>query len=374
MQAMLVGLAGLVVGVCAALAAPAGAPPLLVMGDLLVGWTFLGLGVLVWVRVPSTRTGLLLIATSFAWFAPVILPMSVFLNRAVLAQAVMAYPTGRLRSPVARGLVAAAYVVALLGVTISPPLTSAILGTWLVVIGIARLAARRRIVGAVPAGVSALLVGAVSLVALGGRIVGIADGATWLLAYDLAVVSAAVLLGADLLVRRGAGTLVTQLVVDLGDAGRSGGVRDRLARALGDPDLVVGFAVQGSQEGFVDERGVAVAVPNDGDRVVTPMVVAGETVGILVHDPAVLDDPRLVDAVAAATRFAVANARLQASEQALIAEVAASRSRLVHAGDASAEISRHGFGLARSAASTRPGTQSAPFEMRGNLWSLSPRC
>lgn len=334
MHAIVVLVAGAIIGVGTVLATAPGVPPAVVVGDLAVGWTFLGLGVLVRVRVPATRTGWLFVATSFAWFAPVIVPMAVLLHRAVFAQTVLAYPTGRLRDRGARAIAAAGYVVALVGVPIAPPVTSAILGAWLVIVGLGRLAARRRLVGSAPAGIAALLVGIASLVALAGRAEGIADAETWLLVYDVALVMAAVVLGTDLLVRRGASAVVTQLVVDLGDAGRSGGVRDRLATALGDPDLVVGFAAPGAIGAFVDERGVAVSLPADGRRVTTPLVVVGETVGVLVHDPAVLDEPRLVDAVAAATRFAVANARLQASVQALIAEVAASRARLVHAGDA----------------------------------------
>jgi hypothetical protein len=334
MQAIVVLTAGAILGIGSVLWTAPVVPPLVVLSDLAVGWTFLGVGVLIRVRVPATRTGWLLVATAFAWFVPVILPAAVLLHRAVFAHTILAYPTGRLRNQRGRAAALVAYLVALLGVAISPPVASAILGAWLVVIGVGRLAARRRLVGSVPGGVAALLVGVASLVALWGRAEGIADAATWLVVYDVALVLAAVVLGTDLLVRRGADALVTQVVVDLGDAGRSGGVRDRLATALGDPDLIVGFAGPGANGEFVDERGVTLVLPADPRRVVTPMLVANETVGVLVHDPAVLDDPKLVDAVAAATRFAVANARLQASVQALIAEVAASRARLVHAGDA----------------------------------------
>jgi signal transduction histidine kinase len=59
----------------------------------------------------------------------------------------------------------------------------------------------------------------------------------------------------------------------------------------------------------------------------------GEPVGVLVHDAAALDDPGLVDAVAAAARLAVSNARLQAEVRARVAELAASRRRIVEAAD-----------------------------------------
>jgi signal transduction histidine kinase len=52
-----------------------------------------------------------------------------------------------------------------------------------------------------------------------------------------------------------------------------------------------------------------------------------------VHDPTVLGDPALVDAVTAATRLTVSNARLRAEVQARVAELEASRRRLLEAGD-----------------------------------------
>ena len=53
--------------------------------------------------------------------------------------------------------------------------------------------------------------------------------------------------------------------------------------------------------------------------------------GALVHDPAVLDDPELATAVAATARVAVDSARLRADVRAQIAELSASRARLVDA-------------------------------------------
>ena len=53
----------------------------------------------------------------------------------------------------------------------------------------------------------------------------------------------------------------------------------------------------------------------------------------LVHDPAALRDATLASSVAAAVRLALANVRLQAEVAARVREVAASRRRLVEAGD-----------------------------------------
>src|SRR5439155_10414278 len=60
----------------------------------------------------------------------------------------------------------------------------------------------------------------------------------------------------------------------------------------------------------------------------------GAEVAVLVHDAAVLDDPALLEGVATATRLAGANARLQAEVRAQVAELEASRRRLLEAGDA----------------------------------------
>jgi signal transduction histidine kinase len=60
----------------------------------------------------------------------------------------------------------------------------------------------------------------------------------------------------------------------------------------------------------------------------------GEPAACIVHDPAVLGEPMLAEAVTAAVRVAVANLRLQEQVRTKVEEVAASRRRLVEAADA----------------------------------------
>jgi signal transduction histidine kinase len=85
----------------------------------------------------------------------------------------------------------------------------------------------------------------------------------------------------------------------------------------------------------VDEAGRPLALPAAGaTRTVTYLHQGRQQLGALVHDAAVLDDPDLVSAVAAAAGVAVTNARLQAEVRARVAEVEASRRRIVQAGDA----------------------------------------
>src|SRR5205814_1125878 len=53
----------------------------------------------------------------------------------------------------------------------------------------------------------------------------------------------------------------------------------------------------------------------------------------LVFDPGAIDDPALVDAIAAAARLALVNARLRAQDALQLDELRASRRRLVEAAD-----------------------------------------
>ena len=60
----------------------------------------------------------------------------------------------------------------------------------------------------------------------------------------------------------------------------------------------------------------------------------GDTVALLIHDPALMEQPELLGSVSAATRLALDNERLQAEVRAQLEDVRASRARIVAAGDA----------------------------------------
>jgi signal transduction histidine kinase len=60
----------------------------------------------------------------------------------------------------------------------------------------------------------------------------------------------------------------------------------------------------------------------------------GEVLGALVHDPALREEPELLDAVAAAARLALHNEQLADEVRAQLAEVQASRQRIVASGEA----------------------------------------
>ena len=126
-----------------------------------------------------------------------------------------------------------------------------------------------------------------------------------------------------------------ELLVELGRGVPVGGLRDVLARTLGDPTLQLAFASP-SGDGFVDGAGRPVILPADSASTsVTRLEHDGELLGVLVHDPAIdAEDPGLVEAVGSAASLALENERLAAQVRAQLEEVRASRARIVEAGDA----------------------------------------
>ena len=150
-----------------------------------------------------------------------------------------------------------------------------------------------------------------------------------LLAYQVALCVVAVMLAVRLVAPRTA--VVADLVVELGET-RSGTLRDALANALGDPTLEIGYWSPSGE--YVDVNGRSVHVPaGGGERAATFIERESRPFAVLVHDRSVLEEPALVDAVAAATRLSAANAALSADVQAQIDELAGSRRRLVLAAD-----------------------------------------
>jgi signal transduction histidine kinase len=127
---------------------------------------------------------------------------------------------------------------------------------------------------------------------------------------------------------------IGELVVQLGELPSPDRLRDSLARALGDDSLQVGLWVA-EEDGYVTPSGnlLDISTP-DGTRTATLLERHGQPLAVLLHDPALLDDPGLVAAVTAAARLAVENERLQEEVMQQLAEVHASRARLVEAADA----------------------------------------
>jgi signal transduction histidine kinase len=126
------------------------------------------------------------------------------------------------------------------------------------------------------------------------------------------------------LVRSTFGDLVMQLRGDPAE------LRALLAGALRDPSLMLlcwlpEFGV------WTDEAGRPVALSDDPTKVTLIDDDDGRSVAALVHDPALNDEPALLDAVSAAAAIALRNGRLQAQLLANAEELRGSRARIVAA-------------------------------------------
>ncbi len=127
---------------------------------------------------------------------------------------------------------------------------------------------------------------------------------------------------------------VVDLVGELGSDGPPVQLADTLARALGDPKLRL-FAWSPTAGRYVDEAGQPVVLPAaSSDRAVTLVGSHSEPIAALVHDPALLEDPGLLNGLAAAVRLTIDNEKLQRRIQTQLDEVADSRTRLLAEGDA----------------------------------------
>jgi len=315
--------------------------------DLLTGWTMIACGLAGWSRRPQSRSGALLVAAGFAWFAPNFAGSGVaaiawlsahalYLYRGPLAQLVLTYPTGRATRRLDRAAVAAGYAVAVATPVWGSQAATIGLSSLLVMVairGYVRSAGRERRMRLAAlwatAGLAAVLA-AIVLVRLAAPAQ--SAGPATLHAYQAALcgLSAGLLIG---LVRwPWERAEVADLVVELGQT-RSGTLRDELARALDDPSLQVGYWLPESAA-FADAAGRPLVVPGPGSgRSATMVERDGQPLAVLVHDPAVLGDPGLVEAVSSATGLAAVNARLQAEVRARLAEIAASRRRVLAAAD-----------------------------------------
>jgi hypothetical protein len=306
----------------------------MIIVDTATGLLLLVLGVAYRRRPP----GVLLVAAGLAWFLGDFAAGAVYLHRGPLVHLVLAYPYLRPRTRLAWATIAAAYLC-----TAWPPLATSGRVTLAVAAALVGSALHGYFVASGPlrrARLAALSAAAVLALAMSAgtvlRLVAVDAGSAVQVSYDLLVAAVAAALCADLHWGRWGRDAVTGLVVDLG---QSGPLRTRLARALGDPTLTVGFWLP-AEHGYVDESGQSMHISPDmsverpGGPVYTFLDVGGERIGVLVHDAAVLADPALVAEVAAATRLAMANIGLREQVRARAAEVSASRRRLVESADA----------------------------------------
>jgi signal transduction histidine kinase len=341
----LVGLVGVTVGLAAEWVANPGESGQWIL-DLATGWILIGCGlVAVWKR-PESRVGWLLAATGIAWFLGNFAEVSataiawlaahaVYLHRGPLVHLLLTYPSGRSTSRLTRGAIAVGYAAAIITPIWRNEAATIILAALLVVVcarvyvrSIGWLRRARRIALQAATGLSLVLAGTAAARML------LPAGDVSVLSLVLYEVTLCLLAGgllAGLLAAPWQRVLVADLVVELGEA-RSDTLRE-LSRALGDPSLEIGYWLP-DRRIYVDTDGSALTLPTpSSNRSMTVLERGGQPVAALVHDPAVLDDPGLVEAVSSAAQLAAANAQLRAEVQSQVEELAASRSRILEAAD-----------------------------------------
>src|SRR5918994_1270915 len=304
--------------------------------DLITGWTLIACGLVAWSRRGDSLSGPLLAATGFAWFFGNFATGALYLYRGPLVHLLVTYPSGRASSRREIAAVAVGYTAAV----VTPVWRSEVITIVLAVLLVAVCAQlysravgsgrRARLVALWAAGGLALALGGGAAARLAVPSGDAGDASLLALEAGLCAVAAGILAG--LLWRPWEQGAVTDLVIELGES-RGRTLRDELARALADPTLEVGYWLP-DRGVFVDSEDRPLALPDyDQERSTTFVEGEAEPVAALVHDPAVLDDPRLREAVSAAARLAATNARLTAEVRAQVAELHASRRRILEAGD-----------------------------------------
>jgi signal transduction histidine kinase len=351
--------------------------------DLVIGGGFTGVGLFAWYRRPDNRVGELMVATGFAWYAvvagnvepPLVWTLGQLFSNLFVATAIhllLAFPSGRLQTTLDRVLVGIGYVATTIlwlpfvlftdpvefGCTdcpenvllIDPNVAFvdawvdglSVIGIGLALAVIVRLVQRRHEASAPlrRAVTPVFIAGGTLMVALAALLVAglsapFGENVTMDLFYACAFafglvpyVFLAGLVRGRWIRGRGLGTLVRRL----GQAPLAGGLREELARALGDPSVELAYWLPDPGQ-FVDASGRAVLLPAPGEgRSVTEVERDGRRIAAIVHDPVLLDDAEQVSAAGAAAALALENERLEAELRAKVEELSASRERIVESG------------------------------------------
>ncbi|HUO71748.1 MAG TPA: sensor histidine kinase [Solirubrobacteraceae bacterium] len=356
-----------------------------IASQLVIGWSFVGTGLFMWLRRPENRLGLYMTAVGFTWLLSSLLAsndgyiffvgeLAAGLPYAFLVQMLLSFPDGRLHSGFEQALAAATWFDAIimqwlplpwlqfpnsphcercptnpLLVSDSKQLVDAIDKAQaaiavLIAIGLVVALVRRRRAMA-PAQRRALTpvlwTGALALIVftsvLAAKLSGVQSPVTntlyWAGLIPLAAVPYAFLVGLmrSRFTRAGA---VSELVASLGakPERRGRGLRESLAEAFGDPTLVLAYWIP-ERGHYVDADGHRIELPEPGgDRAWTPITRDGATVAALIHDAALLDERQLLETAGAAAGLALENERLHAELRARVEELERSRERLIEVG------------------------------------------
>lgn len=351
-------------------------PPLLeAVYELGVGVLFVIAGLLGWVSRPESTIGRLLTMAGLTWLSarallwsglgPVVFTIGLLLVQlpiAFMAHLAVTFPSGRVSNRFERLVVVSSYAVILASAStvdlsgcpecpsnvlavgngaLGGLLTYAVIlctlaaivafSTVLIHHWLSGTAAARRVLAPVlPTALAYAGISAAELLAELGAPVGLGRQWSWIGRLVLAAMPVAFLIG--LLRSRLARSQVGKLVVELGGAAPGDQLRSAVARALRDPTVEVAYWAETGE--LLDTNGSPLGERAAGSsRAVTMIERAGKRIGALVHDPALREEPALLDAVCAAAGLAMENQRLHANVLAQLGEVRASRARIVEAAD-----------------------------------------
>jgi signal transduction histidine kinase len=344
--------------------------------NFVIGGGFLGVGLYAWWRRPENRVGMLMVVTAFAWFIGILtnvepaglftigfLVSSLFVAPAI--HLLLAFPSGQLGTREDRFGVALTYLILTVGfipiiLTMDPsehwpgapdnvllldsnPDFADAYGKALNIVGVVvlswvayRLVARwreatppmRRVI--TPLFVSgALLMAALSALLLADLFELSYSPNLWYVALIPFGLVPYLFLGSLVRAQMLRGGAVGELVAAIGGTTPPDRLRDALARALNDPSLELAYWIPETAN-YVDESGRRVELPRPAvSRAVSEVRHEGRLVAALIHDPLLLDEPELVDAVGAAAALALEKERLDAELRAKIAQLRESRARML---------------------------------------------
>ena len=327
-------------------------------------------GLYAWWRRPESRFGALMVAAGFANFISTLswttndltftLGQALDLVPPVLFMHVfLAFPSGRLHGPLERAFVASAYVAAvvleltrmafggfgphnLLEVSANEDVALLSLRVALLTMsafclaGVAVLLVRRRDRGRPVRRSRVVIVDAfaLGLVMIAALFVSasfnspITPQIRWATFATLSL--APIVFLAALLNARLARSAVGDLLLELPAEPAPEDLRDSLGRALRDPSLELAYWLPDFGV-YADLNGRPVQLPDLEGRAMTLIDRDGDHVAVLIHDPALEEEPELLDGVQAAAGIALENARLHADLRARLEELRGSRARIVEA-------------------------------------------
>ncbi len=350
--------------------------------EILVGWTFLFVGLVAGRRRPDNRVGLLMSVFGLTWFGFLLqwirVPVMFFVANAfngaylvILAQLFIVYPRGTPAGRLERAVIAAVYgwllftalsqlvtwnlraedcsfcltnpyyipgtswlnapfgAVASYGTVVAAVLVLGIFAWhWARASTPTRRAMNPAVWTALPVFAQAVAGLLYNIGVIPNQVQSVLKPIEWL---TFAILPVGLLIG--VLRTRLGRAAVSDLVVELSRLQVTGSLRDSLARALGDPSVELALALPDGS--YVDSDGRNVTLPVSGSgRAVTAIESDGKPLAALIHDPAVdEEDPGLDEAAGSAARLALEKEQLQAEVRASLEEVRASRVRIQQAAD-----------------------------------------